>query len=185
MQIELRELHKRIGATIIYVTHDQREALTMSDRVAILKDGRLVQIDRPERLHDHPINSFVASFIGEASLLPVRRIDGCSVALGPAILRSARAIPDREALMLAVHSEKLLIDDGTADGSRNRLTGTVTDIVNQGESPRIFLTLPDGTALSLRQPSHHEAYRHIPPLGGRLTVTLHPEDTIIVPKVPE
>jgi putative spermidine/putrescine transport system ATP-binding protein len=185
MQIELRELHKRIGATIIYVTHDQREALTMSDRVAILKDGRLVQIDRPERLHDHPINSFVASFIGEASLLPVRRIDGCSVALGPAILRSARAIPDRDALMLAVHSEKLLIDDGTADGSRNRLTGTVTDIVYQGESLRIFLTLPDGTALSLRQPSHHEAYRRIPPLGGRLTVTLHPEDTIIVPKVPE
>jgi putative spermidine/putrescine transport system ATP-binding protein len=185
MQIELRELHKRIGATIIYVTHDQREALTMSDRVAILKDGRLVQIDRPERLHDHPINSFVASFIGEASLLPVRRIDGCSVALGPAILRSARAIPDRDALMLAVHSEKLLIDDGTADGSRNRLTGTVTDIVYQGESLRIFLTLPDGTALSLRQPSHHEAYRRIPPLGGGLTVTLHPEDTIIVPKVPE
>jgi putative spermidine/putrescine transport system ATP-binding protein len=185
MQIELRELHKRIGATIIYVTHDQREALTMSDRVAILKDGRLVQIDRPERLHDHPINSFVASFIGEASLLPVRRIDGCSVALGPAILRSARAIPDRDALMLAVHSEKLLIDDGTADGSRNRLTGTVADIVYQGESLRIFLTLPDGTALSLRQPSHHEAYRRIPPLGGSLTVTLHPEDTIIVPKVPE
>ena len=72
MQIELRELHRRIGATIIYVTHDQREALTMSDRVAILKDGRLVQIDTPERLHDSPANSFVASFIGEASLLPVR-----------------------------------------------------------------------------------------------------------------
>ena len=83
MQIELRELHRRIGATIIYVTHDQREALTMSDRVAILKDGTLVQIDRPERLHDHPANSFVASFIGEASLLPVRRIDASSVALGP------------------------------------------------------------------------------------------------------
>jgi putative spermidine/putrescine transport system ATP-binding protein len=185
MQIELRELHKRIGATIIYVTHDQREALTMSDRVAILKDGRLVQIDRPERLHDHPANSFVASFIGEASLLPVRRIDATSVALGPAVLRSARAVPDGDALILAVHSEKLLIDDGTGDAARNRLTGTVTDIVYQGESLRIFLALPDGTALSLRQPSHHEAYRRIPPVGGSLTVTLHPEDTIIVPKAPE
>jgi putative spermidine/putrescine transport system ATP-binding protein len=185
MQIELRELHKRIGATIIYVTHDQREALTMSDRVAILKDGRLVQIDRPERLHDHPVDSFVASFIGEASLLPVRRIDAGSVALGPAILRSARPVPNGEALILAVHSEKLLIDDGTGDATRNRLTGTVTDVVYQGESLRIFLALPDGTALSLRQPSHHEAYRRIPPLGGSLTVTLHPEDTIIVPKVPE
>jgi putative spermidine/putrescine transport system ATP-binding protein len=185
MQIELRELHKRIGATIIYVTHDQREALTMSDRVAILKDGRLVQIDRPERLHDHPADSFVASFIGEASLLPVRRIDSGSVALGPVVLRSARAIPNGDALMLAVQSEKLLIDDGSSDAARNRLTGTVTDVVYQGESLRIFLALSDGTALSLRQPSHHEAYRRIPPLGGSLTVTLHPEDTIIVPKVPE
>jgi putative spermidine/putrescine transport system ATP-binding protein len=185
MQIELRELHKRIGATIIYVTHDQREALTMSDRVAILKDGRLVQIDRPERLHDHPADSFVASFIGEASLLPVRRVDKDSVALGPSILRSARPIPNGEALILAIHSEKLLIDDGSGDASRNRLTGTVTDIVYQGESLRIFLALPDGTALSLRQPSHHEAYRRIPPVGGPLTVTLHPEDTIIVPKAPQ
>ena len=182
MQIELRELHKRIGATIIYVTHDQREALTMSDRVAILKDGRLVQIDRPQRLHDYPADSFVASFIGEASLTPVRRVDGCSVALGPAILRSTRAIPDGDALMLAVHSEKLLIDDGAADVVRNRLTGKVTDIVYQGESLRVFLQLADGTVLSLRQPSHYEAARRIPPIGGELTVTLHPEDTIVVPK---
>lgn len=185
MQIELRELHKRIGATIIYVTHDQREALTMSDRVAILKDGRLVQIDRPERLHDHPADSFVASFIGEASLLPVHRVDSSSVALGPAILHSARAVPDGGALMLAVHSEKLLIDDGSSDGACNRLTGTVTDVVYQGESLRVFIALPDGTALSLRQPSHHEAYRRIPPPGEPITVTLHPEDTIIVPKAAE
>jgi putative spermidine/putrescine transport system ATP-binding protein len=184
MQIELRELHKRIGATIIYVTHDQREALTMSDRVAILKGGRLIQIDAPERLHDHPADSFVASFIGEASLLPVRRIDPGSVALGPAVLRSARAIPNGDALMLAVHSEKLLID-GNADTTLNRLTGTVTDVVYQGESLRIFLKLADGTVLSLRQPSHHEANRRIPPVGGSLTVTLHPEDTIIVPKAQE
>lgn len=185
MQIELRELHKRIGATIIYVTHDQREALTMSDRVAILKDGRMVQIDRPERLHDYPANSFVASFIGEASLLPVRRVDGNSVALGSAVLRSSRTIPEGDGLMLAVHSEKLLIDDGVGDVVRNRLTGTVSDVVYQGESLRIFLALPDGTALSLRQPSHHEAYHRIPPPGGNLTVTLHPEDTIIVPKAAE
>lgn len=182
MQIELRELHKRIGATIIYVTHDQREALTMSDRVAILKDGKLVQIDKPQRLHDHPADSFVASFIGEASLLPVRRANGCAVALGPALLRSTRPLPEGDALMLAVHSEKLLIDDGGGDGARNRLTGKVTDIVYQGESLRVFLELADGTTLSLRQPSHFEAARRIPPLGGELTVTLHPEDTIIVPK---
>jgi putative spermidine/putrescine transport system ATP-binding protein len=127
----------------------------------------------------------VASFIGEASLLPVRRLDANSVELGTTVLRSARAVPNGDALILAVHSEKLLIDDGAGDPARNRLTGTVTDVVYQGESLRIFLALPDGTALSLRQPSHHEANRRIPTLGGSLSVTLHPEDTIIVPKVPE
>ena len=185
MQIELRELHRRISATIIYVTHDQREALTMSDRVAVMKDGRLIQIDRPERLHDYPADSFVASFIGEATLLPVRRVDACSVALGATVLRSARAIPEGGALMLAVHSEKLLIDNGAGDAAGNRLSGTVKDVVYQGESLRIFLELADGTALSLRQPSHHEAYRRIPPPGSSLTVTLHPEDTIVVPKAGE
>ena len=185
MQIELRELHKRIGATIIYVTHDQREALTMSDRVAILKDGRLVQIDQPKQLHDRPTNSFVASFIGEATLLPVRRVDSSSVALGAVILRSTRAIPDDDELMLAVHSEKLLIDGNGSDPASNRLTGTVTDIVYQGESLRIFLELADGARLSLRQPSHHDAYRRIPSPGGAITVILHPEDTIVVPKADE
>src|SRR6266568_2397907 len=73
MQIELRRLHRKLGATIVYVTHDQREALTMSDRVAVLKNGRLVQIDTPERLYDRPCDAFVASFIGEATLLAVTR----------------------------------------------------------------------------------------------------------------
>ena len=169
MQIELRELHRRIGATIIYVTHDQREALTMSDRVAVMKDGRLIQIDEPERLHDHPADSFVASFIGEATLLPVRRVDACSVALGNNLLRSARAIPQSATLMLAVHSEKLLIDDGAADAACNRLTGTVSDIVYQGESLRIFLALADGSALSVEADPHsadrRQPHRHASPRG--------------------
>ena len=186
MQIELRELHKRIGATIIYVTHDQREALTMSDRVAILKDGRLVQIDKPERLHDHPADSFVASFIGEASLLPVRRVDSCSVALGPAILRSARAMPDGDALMLAVHSEKLLIDDGSSDASvqppdrhrhRRRLPGREPAHLHRTARWHGVEPAPAEPSRSL---SPHSAARR-----AAITVTLHPEDTIIVPKAAE
>ena len=145
MQIELRALHKRIGATIIYVTHDQREALTMSDRVAMMKDGRLIQIDaRSGCTIIPPIPSSRASSAkrrccrSAASMPPASRSAG--------FLRSARAIPDGDALMLAVHSEKLLIDDGAEDAACNRLTGTVTDIVYQGESLRIFLGLTDGTA---------------------------------------
>ncbi len=182
MQIELRQLHRRIGATIIYVTHDQREALTMSDRVAILRDGKLVQIDEPQRLHDHPANAFVASFIGESTLLPVSRLDGESVSLAGNVLRTTRPIAPIGDLVLSIQTEKLLIDDSAGDPARNRFEARVADIVFQGESLRIFLTLPDGASLSLRQPSHHEASLRIPPIGEMLKVGLHPQDTIIVPR---
>src|SRR5712664_3129037 len=82
MQIELRRLHRKLEATIVYVTHDQREALTMSDRVAVLRNGRLIQIDTPERLYDRPCDAFVASFIGEATLLDVTRAGDDAVKLG-------------------------------------------------------------------------------------------------------
>jgi putative spermidine/putrescine transport system ATP-binding protein len=180
MQIELRQLHRRLGATIVYVTHDQREALTMSDRVAILKDGMLAQIGSPEELHDHPANAFVARFIGEATLLPVTRVDAGTVALGGKPLRTRRPIPAAEDLVLAVQTEKLLIDDGSTDADRNRLSGRIRDVVYQGESLRIFVTLPDGTSVSLRQPSHYEAARRIPAVGEVVQLSLHPEDTIVV-----
>ena len=180
MQIELRQLHRRLGATIVYVTHDQREALTMSDRVAVLKDGMLVQIGRPEQLHDHPANAFVARFIGEATLLPVIRGDAGTVMLAGRPLRTNRPIPASGDLVLAVQTEKLLLHDGADDTDRNRLAGTIRDIVYQGESLRIFIRLPDGTGVSLRQPSHYEATRRIPPIGAQVQLSLHPEDTIVV-----
>ena len=180
MQIELRQLHRRLGATIVYVTHDQREALTMSDRVAVLKDGMLVQIGRPEQLHDHPANAFVARFIGEATLLPVIRGDAGTVMLAGRPLRTNRPIPASGDLVLAVQTEKLLLHDGADDTDRNRLAGTIRDIVYQGESLRIFIRLPDGTGVSLRQPSHYEAARRIPPIGAQVQLSLHPEDTIVV-----
>ena len=73
MQIELKALHQKLSATIVYVTHDQREALTMSDRVAVMRNGRIVQLAAPQDLHDRPVDSFVAGFIGEATILPVQR----------------------------------------------------------------------------------------------------------------
>ena len=71
MQIELRQLHEKLGMTTIYVTHDQREALTMSDRIAVIDNGRIMQLDTPRALYEHPANRFVAEFIGESSFLQV------------------------------------------------------------------------------------------------------------------
>ena len=146
MQIELRRLHRRLGATIINVTHDQREALTMSDRVAVLKDGKLVQIDTPEGLYDRPRDAFVASFIGEATLLPVSRVDTEAVRLGETVLRTAHPLPPGDRLMLAVQTERLVIDDGQSHDGANRLSCRVTEVLYQGESLRVFAALADGTA---------------------------------------
>ncbi|TXR49587.1 ABC transporter ATP-binding protein [Phyllobacterium endophyticum] len=181
MQIELKRLHKRLAATIIYVTHDQREALTMSDRVAIMNKGRLVQVDTPERLHDHPANSFVASFIGEATLLAVQRVQGDAVRLGDQVLKTTRRVPEGDSLHLVVHSEKLMVADGSQADSCNRLTCVITDTLYQGESIRVFVRPDVGGELSFRLPSNHAGRALMKSPGERITLALHPEDTIIVP----
>jgi putative spermidine/putrescine transport system ATP-binding protein len=183
MQIELRRLHRKLGATIVYVTHDQREALTMSDRVAVLRNGRLVQVDTPEHLYDRPRDAFVASFIGEATLLSVTRAGADAVLLGATVLRTAHPLPRAEALLLAVQTEKLRIHDSRDDNGAqlNQLRCRVTEVLYQGESLRVFATLPDGTAISLRQPGSYHARLQIPAPGMEMTVVLDPQDTIVVP----
>ncbi|MDH4549414.1 ABC transporter ATP-binding protein [Pseudomonas sp. BN607] len=181
MQIELRALHKRLGATMIYVTHDQREALTMSDRIAIMRGGKLVQVDTPRRLHDHPANDFVASFIGESTLVPLQR-SSAGLCLGSTTLRTSREVPASGALFLALQSEKLLLDNGTAGPEWNRLHGRVSGIVFQGESLKVFVDLDGGPTVSLRQPSHHEGNLSLPQIGAPLWMRLHPQDTIVVPQ---
>ena len=73
MQIELRQLHDTLNMTTVYVTHDQKEALTMSDRITVINDGELMQLGTPNEIYEHPNNHFIADFIGESSLLPVDR----------------------------------------------------------------------------------------------------------------
>src|SRR5512144_2059985 len=93
MQIELRQLHERLGTTTVYVTHDQREALTMSDRIAVIHGGRIMQLDTPQAIYEQPGNRFVAEFIGESSFLNAE-LDGdtCCRCAGQT-LRLARPAP--------------------------------------------------------------------------------------------
>jgi putative spermidine/putrescine transport system ATP-binding protein len=182
MQIELRALHKRLGATMIYVTHDQREALTMSDRIAIMRGGQLVQVDTPRRLHDHPSDDFVASFIGESTLVPLQRSANNGLTLGTTALRTTRPVPATGDVFLALQAEKLLLDSASAGPEWNRLSGRVADIVFQGESLKVFVDLDGGPTVSLRQPSHHEGNLSLPPIGSPMLMRLHPEDTIVVPR---
>ncbi|MTH61635.1 ABC transporter ATP-binding protein [Paracoccus litorisediminis] len=182
MQLELKQLHAKLGATIIYVTHDQREALTMSDRIAVMKSGGLVQVDTPKQLHDRPKDSFVASFIGEAMLLPVQRLDAGNLTLAGQTLRSAHPLPSSDDLFLTVHSEKLAFAGPQTAPESNLLPGTVNSCLYQGESVRIFVTLSGGEQVSLRLPSNHSGWQMMPEAGQPVTLALHPEDTIVVPR---
>src|ERR1700674_4115570 len=90
MQIELREIQRKLNVTTIFVTHDQSEALSLSDRIAVMSEGRIRQLGTPEEIYRHPVDRFVASFVGDVNVLHARleRIDGANaeVALGPARL---------------------------------------------------------------------------------------------------
>ena len=91
MQIELRQLHDKLGMTTIYVTHDQREALTMSDRIAVINGGRVQQIDTPRAIYEKPANRFVAEFIGESTFLAVETDGGVCRCAGEPLQVAAHA----------------------------------------------------------------------------------------------
>ena len=111
MQIELRQLHDKLGMTTVYVTLDQREALTMSDRIAVIQAGRIMQLDTPRALFERPVNRFVAEFIGESTFLPVQVAAGC-VTLAGQTIQTANP-PQRDGpQMLTLRPERLRLRGG-------------------------------------------------------------------------
>ncbi|MDA0370658.1 MAG: ABC transporter ATP-binding protein [Actinomycetota bacterium] len=152
MQIELKRIQREVGITFVFVTHDQGEALTMSDRIAVMNEGVVEQIGSPEEIYNRPESLFVAGFIGSANLLPgnVRdaNADGCVVELltGQKIAATGRhSVGDKVSVML--RPERLHpVAERPADGFG--LQGTVTSVIFQGAWLRVVIELPDGTELS-------------------------------------
>jgi putative spermidine/putrescine transport system ATP-binding protein len=147
MQVELRLLQQRIGITTIFVTHDQEEAMTLSDRVAVMRAGRIQQVGTPRDVYDRPDTVFVATFLGTTNLLPGRvsavadgvarmEMEGVSVTA-----RSATAVPGQDA-RLAVRPENLRLA-ATGPG----LPGTVKDVLFQGHRLIVLFATADGTEM--------------------------------------
>ncbi len=128
MQIELKELQERVGITFIYVTHDQEEALTMSDRIGVMSEARLLQVGSPEDIYEHPTSRFVADFIGEINLLPATVVDGSTLELpGGHRVRGAVSEPAGAGVTVAVRPERLSLGpagEAVLDGL-NALSGRV------------------------------------------------------------
>jgi spermidine/putrescine ABC transporter ATP-binding subunit len=163
MQIELKRIQRETGVTFIVVTHDQEEALTMADRIALLGQGRIVQLGRPRDLYETPVNRFAADFIGMMNFLPGRRVaEGFSVpglGLFQAVNQADIAV-DSDAV-LAVRPERLRLYDQAGDG---QLVGTVDGIAYLGQDLIVHLRLQaTGQVLIARVPAAHELTQDIAP----------------------
>lgn len=179
MQIELRHLHEKLGMTTVYVTHDQREALTMSDRIAVVNHGRIMQLGTPQEVYDAPANRFVADFIGDSTFLPVTR-DGTHVALAGKPLKHAGAVAASGKLLLMVRPERLRLAPADVPDSANLFEATVSNVVYQGDSYVMYARLPDGSEVSLRGGIRGNAVAELAAPGDSVTLMLDAADTVLI-----
>ncbi len=145
MQIEIKHIHESLGITVVFVTHDQGEALTMSDRVAVFNHGIIQQIDSAIKLYEEPANAFVAGFIGESNSLSgtIERLDGtdCAVRLesGDTVQARAGNVDGSGArTILSIRPERIVLGVSAA-GCDNRFTATLTEMIYLGDQIRARL----------------------------------------------
>jgi spermidine/putrescine transport system ATP-binding protein len=169
MQLELKRLNREVGATFIYVTHDQEEALTMSDRIAVMNKGRIEQIGDPGDVYDRPTTTFVAGFIGVSNLMPgtVRK----SGAQGEVELDSGVQVSTQvdgfnpgDRCHAVVRPEKLMID--SEDGEQPTVEGMVESSLYLGTSTQLIVQLPGEVRMTVLVPNADEAERQRLPGGG-------------------
>lgn len=179
MQIELRDLHNRLGMTTIYVTHDQREALTMSDRIAVINHGRVMQLDVPRTLYERPANRFVAEFIGESTFLDVDVSQGQCLCEGT-LIRTERLPRDEGQCVLMLRPERLSILDDAPTADMNVFDGQVGQLVYQGDTFLLQVTLSSGRTLAVRAMTSGRNVVNIPSLGAPISLGLAVQDTILL-----
>jgi putative spermidine/putrescine transport system ATP-binding protein len=157
MQLEIMRLHKELGISVVYVTHDQDEALVMSDRIAVFNHGRIEQLGSPEELYERPASRFVAGFIGESNFFPgivTELVDGfCALAAGNARLRArseSRLAPGQQGVV-AVRPERIRLAarEPIEPGSDNCLVGRVCNVVYLGRSRTYAVRLPGGIEVTV------------------------------------
>jgi spermidine/putrescine transport system ATP-binding protein len=137
MQLELKDIQHEVGITFVYVTHDQGEALTMSDRIGVMNEGRLAQVGSAEDVYESPKNLFVAGFVGEMCLLPAVVTEPGSVRLSDGeIIKARTSSPKGAEVTLTVRPEKLHIYSTASEAppDRNALKGSIVRRTFYGES---------------------------------------------------
>lgn len=178
VQLELINLQKEIGIAFVYVTHDQSEALALSDRIAVMNEGRIEQVDEPSRIYDYPCNRFVADFIGQCNLLEGETVgrDGPHMTVSLADIGDVRLeLPENviagERGVLALRPEQVAIGHSLGDDKViNRFAGHVRDLLYLGDVTVYVVEVEGGGRLQALLPNH----------GGRRGAFYQPGDAVQV-----
>ena len=184
MQIELRHLHDSLNITTVYVTHDQKEALTMSDRIAVINEGSLMQLGTPTEIYNNPNNSFIADFIGESSLIPIKVKDKCAQ-LGAVKLLVNHKVDFDGDYLLVIRPEKLFLSTGN-EINTNFFVVSVLESIFQGESQLLVIKLDSKLfgeqTLQMRIANGTDLKEKLPAVGEKISVGLRMADTFLVEK---
>ena len=157
MQVELKLLQNQLGLTFVFVTHDQEEALAMSNSIAVMRNGRIEQLGGPTELYDTPATAFVAGFIGAQNFIAGSRVDDTCICRAPRVRPSRQASPHRILraaprcwVPFALRTSRLSVDE--AHAASNRVKATVVASVMLGDSLEYVLRLKDGNEFIARLP---------------------------------
>lgn len=148
MQYEIKQLHDKLGFTVIYITHDQSEALTMSDRIVVFDDGVAQQVDEPIKLYKKPMNSFVANFMGENNQIcgevlneEDENIVNVKTKCGEVKAFNVNNYQKGDSVLLSIRPEKITLDPTTDDHLVNVFDATIKDLLYMGDHIRVFITM--------------------------------------------
>ena len=186
MRAELRSLQKRTRVTFVYITHDQGEALAMSDRVAVMSNGRIEQIGTSTEIYDHPATPFVATFVGENNVFEGRvsaHENGMAVldsGFGPLRARNPEGIAAGMPALLFIRPERFRVAGRVPAGAANVIEALVADSVFEGVALNVLLRRND--APPLRVSMSNDGEMAIPVPGAALRVAFAPEDAVILRK---
>lgn len=179
MQVELKQLQKKLGITFVYVTHDQEEALTMSDRIIVMNKGRFEQIGTAKEIYEKPQTKFVADFIGESNIFEasVEEFTGADLRLmmeNGHVKATGEGFVKEEIVYVCVRPENTRLTDGNVDGFT--LKGIVKDQIYVGSVVKTIVELPNGNQVKVNNHPDAELY----PTGSIVTVYWEPDKAVVM-----
>jgi putative spermidine/putrescine transport system ATP-binding protein len=180
---EIREIQRQLGITTVYVTHDQEEALELSDRIVVMSEGRIEQIGTPFEIYNFPSTAFVASFVGTLNAVPAKVVDpaGHRLSLAATEIRTSSEVTGSagDAATVAIRPEMISLDSIGGDvAGGNRLDATVADVAFLGSVVRVRTTLSDGSVVSVD--TFNNPNLAVPETGAPVVLRFPPEAVLVL-----